>query len=297
MMVLVGPPGPSPPEVSVKIQVDITDVAGPKLADLRNIGIVPDSIDGGRDLHVSNPSGSRIVVRDYSTDETIVSGNGWSNAMQALADHYQLPVQVSRDYGVTGGKSGKVLGLWTPATDAPTATPALGGILPAPKPADGVTPALVGRLDAPLASELKAGDLLHIADGEFAPVLGVAVTDRQRVVITWGDQCQAHKLSRGHNEVVLTVDPASIRLTKAQAALLRAVQAGLVSHRPSNAEWAPGYARRAAMFELFGAGRGSNRTLAGNALDTYGLIAYNPGSYHCVELTEPAKAWLAAHPV
>ena len=102
----------------MQILIDITEVAGPKLADLRNIGLVPDAIDGGRDLHVSNPSGSRIVVRDYSTDEVIVSGNGWSNAMQALADHYGIPVKVSRDYGVTGGKSGKVLGFWAPATPA-----------------------------------------------------------------------------------------------------------------------------------------------------------------------------------
>jgi hypothetical protein len=117
----------------MQIQIDITGVAhderfnpGNKLSDLHNIGIVPDAIDGGRSLHVSNWNGSRVVVRDYQTDETIVSGNGWGNAMQALADHYGVPVQVSRDYGVTGGKSGKVLGLWAPAT------PAASSVAPAP---------------------------------------------------------------------------------------------------------------------------------------------------------------------
>lgn len=113
----------------MEILIDITEVAGPKLADLRNIGLLPDTDTvEGRNLHVSNPSGSRIVVRDYETDEVLVSGNGWSNAMQALADHYQMPVKVARDYGVTGGKSGKVLGCWAPASpaDAPIApAPAL----------------------------------------------------------------------------------------------------------------------------------------------------------------------------
>lgn len=99
----------------MQINIDITEVAGPKLADLRNIGMVPDGIDGGRDLHVSNPSGSKVIVRDYNTDELIVSGNGWSNAMQALANHYQLPVIVSCDAWVSGGKSSKVTGTWTPA--------------------------------------------------------------------------------------------------------------------------------------------------------------------------------------
>jgi hypothetical protein len=152
-------------------------------------------------------------------------------------------------------------------------------------------------LDAPMARDLRPGDLLHLTDGEFVPVLSAAVTeDRQRVVITYGDQCQARKLTRGYNEVVLTADPATIRLTSAQVTLLRGVAAQQVAYRPSNADWAPGYARRAAMFQMGVGGRTSNRTLAGNALDAYGLLAYNPGQYSTVELTEPAHAWLAAHP-
>lgn len=287
----------------MQIQIDITGIncdertlrTGNKISDLRNIGLLPDEL-GDHNLHVTNPSGSRIVINNYETDEFIVSGNGWSNAMQALADHYGVPVQVSRDWGVTGGKSGKVLGYWAPAAGEKIARPAK--LDTAPQPADRQTPAMRAVLDAPMARDLKPGDLLHIVEGEFAPVLGVAITeDRQQVVITWGDQHRASKLTRSYNEVVLTADPASIQLTKAQAALLRAVAAEQVSYRPGNADWAPGYARRAAMFELHGGGKVSNRTLAGNALDTYGLIAYNPGSYHTVELTEPAKRWLAAHPV
>lgn len=288
----------------MEIKIDITGVGrdprtlrvGNKLSDLHNIGLLPDAL-GDHNLHVSNPSGSLVVVTNYETDEVIVKGNGWSNAMQALADHYAIPVRVERDWGVVGGKSGKVLGTWLPATQRRAAAPALGGVLPAPRPADGVTPPLTAALDAPLARDLEPGDLLHITDGEFAPVLGVAVTeDRQRVVITWGDRHKASKLFRAYNEVTLTADPATIRLTKAQAELLRAVQAELVHYRPSNAEWAPSHAKRSHMFELFGNGKTSNRTLAGNALDTYGLIAYNPGSYHIVELTEPGRRWLAAHP-
>lgn len=301
------PPGaPSPPEAAVEIKIDIIGVArdphtlrvGNKLSDLHSAGTVPDGAGGGRNLRISTGSGSRIFVRDCDTNEPLVSGNGWSNTMQALADHYQLKVVVDRDWGVVGGKSGKVLGTWLPAAARRAAAPALGGILPAPKPACGA-PAMRAVLDAPLARELKAGDLLHITDGEFAPVLAVAVTeDRQRVVVTWGDQHRAHKLFRTYNEVVLTADPATIRLTKAQAELLRAVahEHRPVYYRPSNAGWAPRHAIRAAMFELARGGKTSNRTPAGNALDVYGLIAYKPESHCSVELTEPGRRWLAAHP-
>lgn len=285
------------------IKIDITGVnhdprtlrVGTKISDLRNIGLLPDEL-GTHNLHVSNPSGSRIVVTNCETDEVIVSGNGWSNTMQALADHYQAKIVVDRYWSVTGGKSGKVLGTWLPATARRAAAPALGGVLSAQRPADGVTPPLTAVLGAPLASELQPGDLLHITDGEFAPVLAVTmVEDGQRAVITWGDRFRQHRLSRGRNEVVLTADPATIRLTAAQAELLRAVAAERVSYRPSNAAWAAPHARRAAMFELFGRGKTSNRTLAGNALDTYGLIAYDEASYYRVELTEPGRRWLAAH--
>lgn len=262
----------------MEILIDITEVAGPKLADLRNIGLVPDTDTvEGRNLHVSNPSGSRIVVRDYETDEVLVSGNGWSNAMQALADHYQMPVKVARDYGVTGGKSGKVLGYWAPRTEA--------------APASTKLPYSVAVQDVPVDA------LIPVVDDEWAPVLGVATTeDGKRVAITYSNGHTTNKLFRNVGETIRVMAGADVKLTAAQATLLRQVQAELVHFRPGNREWAPGYASRGDMFEILDGRRCKNRTASGVALDKVGFLAYNRSAHYIVSLTEPAKQWLAAHP-
>ena len=96
----------------MEIKIDITEVVGGKISDCRNIGMVPDKLDGC-DLHFS-AIGSTVVVRDYQTDETIVTGYGWSAAMQNLADHYGVPVRVACDPGVGGGPTSRMVGLWTP---------------------------------------------------------------------------------------------------------------------------------------------------------------------------------------
>jgi hypothetical protein len=261
----------------MEILIDITEVAGPKLADLRNIGLLPDTDTvEGRNLHVSNPSGSRIVVRDYETDEVLVSGNGWSNAMQALADHYQMPVKVARDYGVTGGKSGKVLGYWAPRAEAAPATTSL--------------PYAVSAQDVPVNA------LVNVVDEEWAPVLNTATTEDGRVIITYSNSHTTNKLFRRVGQTIRVMAGADVKLTAAQAALLRQVQAELVHFRPGNLDWAPGYAARADMFELMVGGKTRNRTASGVALDAVGFLAYSRNAYYIVGLTEPAKQWLAAHP-
>jgi hypothetical protein len=279
----------------MQIHIDITAVAtdpmgkvGNKISDLRNIGIVPNEINGGRDLHVSNHYGSRVVVSDYATDEVIVSGNGWSNAMQALANHYQVPVQVSRGFQVTGGKSGKVLGYWAPEAAAPAA-PVAG-----PTPTNG-TPALIASQYPTRAAQVQPGSLIHVSDGEWFQVLSVATTGN-RAIITYGDEYQARKLFREIAEPVLVASIASLRLTKAQADLLRHVAAGRVHYSPGNHDWAPAYAARRGMFQLVGHGKTSNRTLAASALDMFGLIKYNSEQSWIVEPTAPALEWLATHP-
>jgi hypothetical protein len=98
------------------IRFDITDVVGGKISDCRNIGMVPDEL-GGRDLHFS-AIGASVVVRDYHTDATIVTGYGWRAAMQNLADHYGVPVRVACDPGVSGGPTRRMVGLWTPKHSA-----------------------------------------------------------------------------------------------------------------------------------------------------------------------------------
>jgi hypothetical protein len=100
----------------MEIKIDITEVVGPKISDCRNIGLVPDELDG-RDLHFS-AIGATVVIRDYQTDETIVTGYGWKAAMHALADHYGVPVRVSCDPGVTGGPTRRLVGLWIPSQAA-----------------------------------------------------------------------------------------------------------------------------------------------------------------------------------
>lgn len=94
------------------IRFDITEVAGGKISDCRNIGMVPARLDG-RDLHFS-AIGAAVVVRDYQTDELIITGYGWKSTMQALANHYGVPVRVACDPGVGGGPTSRMVGLWTP---------------------------------------------------------------------------------------------------------------------------------------------------------------------------------------
>lgn len=100
----------------MEIKIDITEVVGGKISDCRNVGMVPHEL-GGRDLHFS-AVGASVVVRDYQTDETIVTGYGWSAAMSALAEHYGVPVRVACDPGVSGGPARRMVGLWTPRHSA-----------------------------------------------------------------------------------------------------------------------------------------------------------------------------------
>lgn len=95
--------------------IDITEAA-PLMRDCRNIGIVPDALDG-RDLivHVRGPVAH---VSDYQTGEPIVKGRGWAGAMQALADHYGVPVRVSCDPGEGGGATTFMVGRWIPCQRA-----------------------------------------------------------------------------------------------------------------------------------------------------------------------------------
>ena len=100
----------------MEILFDITDVVGGKIGDCRNIGMAPAAL-GGRDLHFS-AIGATVVIRDYQTDETIVTGYGWSAAMSKLADHYGVPVRVQCDPGVGGGPTRRLIGVWNPGQRA-----------------------------------------------------------------------------------------------------------------------------------------------------------------------------------
>lgn len=100
----------------MEIKFDITEVVGGKISDCRNIGMVPDEL-GGRDLHFS-AIGATVVVRDYQTNELIITGYGWNSAMRALANHYGVPVRVACDPGVGGGPTARMVGLWTPEHSA-----------------------------------------------------------------------------------------------------------------------------------------------------------------------------------
>lgn len=93
----------------------------------------------------------------------------------------------------------------------------------------------------------------------------------------------------------VVADPATVRLSKAQATLLRLIAAGRVSFSPSNHSYvAPSHAHRD-MFETYVGGRKSNRTLAGMALYELGMIDFDRSTRR-IETTVAADTWLAAHP-
>jgi len=266
----------------MQIQIDITGVAiddqfnvGSKISDLHNIGIVPDAIDGGRSLHVSNWNGSRVVVSDYQTDEVIVSGNGWNNAMQALADHYGIPVQVSRDPGVTGGKSGKVLGLWSPATSAAPRRPGM------------------------VAEDARPGMLMasQSDEGVWYEIGGVMLRG-DKVSITLIEGGRAWTTDYALDAPVTLVDPATVKLTKAQAATLRLAAEENLHHSPSNVDWAPRHAWRGRVFtgrpKRYGF-KSDIHTESANALDKLGMLNV-PAQRGFARPSGAGSAWLAAHP-
>lgn len=267
----------------MQIQIDITGVAhderfnpGTRISDLHNIGIVPDEIDGGRSLHVSNWNGSRVVVSDYQTDEVIVSGNGWSNAMQALADHYGIPVQVSRDFGVRGGKSGKVLGLWSPAT-----------------------PASAPRRPEMVAEDVRPGMLVKSqADDNLWYEVGGVMLRGDRVSITLITSGSAWTTDYALDAPMTAIDPASMKLTKAQEATLRLAAEGILHHTPSNADWAPRHAWRGRVFtgraKQYGF-KSDIHTQSANSLDDLGMLNV-PATRGAVAPSGAGAAWLAAHP-
>lgn len=148
------------------------------------------------------------------------------------------------------------------------------------------------------AAKIEQGMLIEIFPGEYVEVLRV-VHGETTSGIQYGHETAPRRRKYDHTDTVCVVDPATIKLSKAQATLLREAAAGHLNHRPSNAEWAPRHAVRGPMFEVYtgGARAYSNRTQTATALDAWGLLSYNPTVNYAVDVSGPAKVWLKAHPV
>lgn len=125
----------------------------------------------------------------------------------------------------------------------------------------------------------------HVRGGQQAVALFLGGTSLEvRKVVDAADTTR---------EVV--ADPATVRLSKAQATLLRLIAAGRVSFSPGNHGYvAPSHAHND-MFETYVGGRKSNRTLAGTALYELGMIDLDR-STRKIEITIAADIWLATHP-
>lgn len=150
-------------------------------------------------------------------------------------------------------------------------------------------------------ADIQPGMLVKIGDAwEAVAVAPYAHTNRsgQQVVTLFlgGTTLGVRKITDGaDSEREAVADSATVRLSKAQAALLRKIVAGLVSFVPSNHDHvAPSHAHRD-MFITSKGGRKSNCTLSGVALYELGMIDYDRRTRK-IETTTAADIWLAAHP-
>lgn len=146
------------------------------------------------------------------------------------------------------------------------------------------------------AQDLQPGDLVMFA-GEWSAVHEIrpySDTDTD-LSIQLGSPLSVGRICWGAEELIEIVDPATVRLSKAQAEFLRLADADRIRFAPSNHDYAaPSHAHHD-MFETYVGGRKSNRTIAGTALYYLGFIDAGRDTRKVV-LTKAADRWLAAHP-
>src|SRR5687768_10019128 len=109
-------------DTEVRIALDIIEVSGPRVEDVKILGMVPESVDNEDFNLYVRFTGQTVSVDKSHTDETVASATSarggrianFQAAMQYLANFYGVPVVVACDPGVSGGQSARLVGRWEP---------------------------------------------------------------------------------------------------------------------------------------------------------------------------------------